>query len=81
MNTGIKIVEVNGNCIQIAAELCSIGQFVTTDKILMVLLQRYNIGFFEQLNVGHFHGLPIISTIWELNKKVCLLQPSCNRMI
>ena len=71
MNTASrKAVEVNGNCAQIAEELCSVGQFVTTDKILLVLLQRYNIAFFEQLNVGHFYGLPFILTVWELNKKV-----------
>ncbi len=65
-----RINEVNENCTRIAEELCSIGQFVTVDKILHVLLQRYSIIAFEQLNIGPFYSLPVVALLWELNKKV-----------
>ncbi len=67
-----KVKEIGIRCLDIANELCSIQQFVTTDKVLHVLLQRYGILNFEQLNVGPFYSLPPITLLWELNKKVLL---------
>lgn len=67
-----RVDEVNNNCWSIVRELCESGQYATLEKVLTVLLQRYGVYDFNQLLCGDLTGIPTLSLLIELNKKVCV---------
>lgn len=65
-----RITEVNLHCLQIASELISIGQYVTIEKVLQIILSRYGVNNFEDLGTGSITNVPSLMLLLELNKKV-----------
>lgn len=65
-----RVEEVSNNCWAIIDELSKAGQFVSIDKVLTVLLQRYGVFDFSQLMCGELANVPIMALLSELNKKV-----------
>lgn len=65
---------VSQQCADISTELASIGQYVTIEKILQVLLQRYNVAVFDQLGLGpSILVVPSLYLVWTLERKVFFL--------
>eukprot|EP01032_Pedospumella_encystans_P014200 gene14200-16325_t len=65
-----RVEEVSNNCWAIIDELSKAGQFVSIDKVLTVLLQRYGVFDFSQLMCGELSNVPIMALLSELNRKV-----------
>jgi len=65
-----RVKEVSDNCLAVSDELCKAGQFVSVDKVLTVLLQRYGVFDFSQLMCGELSNVPIMSLLVEINRKV-----------
>ena len=65
-----RVEEVSYNCWAIIDELSKAGQFVSIDKVLTVLLQRYGVFDFSQLMCGELSNVPIMALLSELNRKV-----------
>ena len=68
-----RVKEVSSNCWSITSELREVGQFVSVDKVLTVLLQRYGVVEFGQLMCGELLSIPTLSLLTEINRKVSKL--------
>jgi len=67
--------EVDARCSEIAAELRGLDQYVSFEKVLTVLLQRYGVGCFEALQCGRVDQLPMLSLLMAIDSKVWRLRP------
>jgi hypothetical protein len=65
-----KQIEVNKYVIEIIAEIIYHNCYVSYDFILTILLERYDVISFEQLQCGSIFEIQSLSLVFELNKKV-----------
>ena len=61
---------VNSRCLEIIAEIASSGRLATVDFVLQVLLQRFGVTNFSQLNVGKVTDVPSLFLLLEIHNKV-----------
>jgi hypothetical protein len=61
---------VNSRCLEIIAEIASSGRLASTDFVLKVLLQRFGVVDFSQLNVGKITDVPSLFLLLEIHNKV-----------
>lgn len=61
---------VNFRCLEIIDEIASSGRLATTDFVLQVLLQRFGVVDFSQLNVGKITDVPSLFLLLEIHNKV-----------
>jgi hypothetical protein len=61
---------VNSRCLEIIAEIASSGRLATVDFVLQVLLQRFGVVDFSQLNVGKITDVPSLFLLLEIHNKV-----------
>ena len=64
------ITIVNSRCLEIIAEIASSGRLATVDFVLQVLLQRFGVSNFSQLNVGKVTDVPCLFLLLEIHNKV-----------
>jgi hypothetical protein len=67
---GNRSSEVDARCFEIAAELRGLGQYVSFEKVLAVLLQRYGVVCFEALQCGRVDQLPTLTLLMAIDSKV-----------
>jgi hypothetical protein len=65
-----KQIEVNNYVIEIITEIIYHNCYVSYDLILTILLERYDVISFEQLQCGSIFEIQSLSLVFELNKKV-----------
>lgn len=65
-----KQIEVNNYIIEIITEIIYYNCYVSYDLILTILLERYDVISFEQLQCGSIFEIQSLSLVFELNKKV-----------
>lgn len=65
-----RISEINDNSLHIIEELCGLYQFPSVDKVLAVLLQRYGVMEFYQLQCGEIASVPSLSLLVQIVNKV-----------
>jgi len=65
-----KQIEVNNYVIEIITEIIYYNCYVSYDLILTILLERYDVISFEQLQCGCIFEIQSLSLVFELNKKV-----------
>jgi len=65
-----KQIEVNNYVIEIITEIIYYNCYVSYDLILTILLERYDVMSFEQLQCGSIFEIQSLSLVVELNKKV-----------
>lgn len=65
-----KLSEVSSHSLQIIEELCTLCQFPSVDKVLAILMQRYGIVDFRQLQCGEFTSIPPLALLAQINSKV-----------
>jgi hypothetical protein len=65
-----KQIEVNNYVKEIITEIIYYNCYVSYDLILTILLERYDVISFEQLQCGSIFEIQSISLVFELNKKV-----------
>ena len=68
-----KQIEVNNNVKEIIKEIIYHNYYVSYDIILTILLERYDVISFEQLQCGNIMEIQSLSLLFELNKKVNIL--------
>lgn len=68
-----KQIEVNNNVKEIIKEIIYHNYYVNYDIILTILLERYDVISFEQLQCGNIIEIQSLSLLFELNKKVNIL--------
>ena len=61
---------VNLRCLEIIAEIASSGRLATVDFVLQVLLERFGVVDFSQLNVGKVTDIPSLFLLLEIFSKV-----------
>jgi hypothetical protein len=61
---------VNSRCLEIIDEIASSGRLATVDFVLQVLLQRFGVVDFSQLNVGKITDVPSLFLLLEIHNKV-----------
>ena len=61
---------VNSHCSEIIDEIVNNGCLATTDFVVGVLLDRYRVDSFRDLNVGSMDGIPVLALISEIFRKV-----------
>lgn len=64
---------VNIRCLEIIKEIASNNQLVTGEFVIQVLLQRYGILEFSNLNVGNIKDIPALSLLIEIQQKVSFM--------
>lgn len=65
-----KQIEVNNYVIEIITEIIYHNCYVSYDIILTILLERYDVISFEQLQCGSIFEIQSLSLVFELDKKV-----------
>lgn len=65
-----KQFEVNNNVKEIITEIIYHNCYVSYDIILTILLERYDVISFEQLQCGSIMEIQSLNLLFELNKKV-----------
>ena len=76
-----KQIEVNNNVKEIIKEIIYHNYYVSYDIILTILLERYDVISFEQLQCGNIMEIQSLSLLFELNKKVNKLYIYIMRLI
>ena len=76
-----KQIEVNNNVKEIIKEIIYHNYYVSYDIILTILLERYDVISFEQLQCGNIMEIQSLSLLFELNKKVNILYIYIMRLI
>ena len=61
---------VNSHCSEIIDEIVNNGCLATTDFVIGVLLDRYRVESFRDLNVGSMSDIPVLALLSEIFRKV-----------
>ena len=61
---------VNSHCSEIIDEIVNNGCLATTDFVVGVLLDRYRVDSFHDLNVGSMNDIPVLALLSEIFRKV-----------
>ena len=65
-----KQLEVNFYVKEIILEIINHGCYASFEVVLCILLERYEVSSFDQLNCGNMMEIKILSLLHELNMKV-----------
>jgi hypothetical protein len=62
---------LNLRCFEIVQEISSSNQFIVTlEFVIQILLQRYGVADFRDLNVGNIREIPALILLTDVHQKV-----------
>jgi hypothetical protein len=77
----VTVEQVTNYALEISRELSELhNAWVTPQKIISVLLERYSLNHFQELGVGIPTDVPVLNLVHELNSKLALYTDMFNAM-
>ena len=71
MSDSTFLEQVNAQCLEIVSEISlQLKQWASLEMVVCVLLERYNIQYFEQLGVGSLETVPCLKELRDLHRKL-----------
>jgi hypothetical protein len=64
-------LQVNVRCIEIIKEIAASGHCLATSEfVVQILLQRFGVSDFRDLNIGNIRDIPVLLLLADVHQKV-----------